>query len=64
MKLSDYLQRTSTSRREFAKTIGVSSETVRRYIAGTRIPEKEVMEKIAVETGNAVTANDFFGIAA
>jgi transcriptional regulator with XRE-family HTH domain len=64
MKLIDYLERTSTSRHEFAKTIGVSGETVRRYIAGTRIPEKEKMEKIAEATGNAVTANDFFGIAA
>jgi transcriptional regulator with XRE-family HTH domain len=64
MKLSDYLERTSTSRHEFAKTIGVSSETVRRYVAGTRIPEKEIMEKIAEVTALQVTANDFFGIAA
>lgn len=64
MKLSDYLERTSTSRHEFAKTIGVSAETVRRYIAGTRIPEKEKMERIAEATAFAVTANDFFGIAA
>jgi hypothetical protein len=42
----------------------VSSETVRRYVAGTRIPEKEVMEKIAEITALQVTANDFFGIAA
>jgi transcriptional regulator with XRE-family HTH domain len=64
MKLADYLERTSTSRREFAKTIGVSEETVRRYVAGTRIPEKEKMEKIAEVTGMVVTANDFFGLAA
>jgi transcriptional regulator with XRE-family HTH domain len=64
MKLSEYLERTSTSRRDFAETIGVSEETVRRYIVGTRIPEKEKMEKIAEVTALQVTANDFFGIAA
>jgi transcriptional regulator with XRE-family HTH domain len=64
MKLSEYLERTSTPRHEFAKTIGVSVETVRRYVAGTRIPEKDKMEKIALATGCQVTANDFFGIAA
>jgi transcriptional regulator with XRE-family HTH domain len=64
MKLDDYLRDTATSRRDFAKSIGVSSETVRRYIAGTRIPERDVMEKIALATACKVTANDFFGIAA
>jgi transcriptional regulator with XRE-family HTH domain len=64
MKLSEYLSRTSTSRRDFAETIGVSPETVRRYVAGKRIPEKEVMERIAGATSMQVTANDFFGIAA
>lgn len=64
MKLADYLIRTSTSRLDFAKRIGVSKEAVRRYVAGERIPEKETMEKIAAATDNNVTANDFFGIAA
>jgi transcriptional regulator with XRE-family HTH domain len=64
MKLGAYLKSTDTSRRDFAEAIGVSSETVRRYVAGTRIPEKEVMEKIAEITALQVTANDFFGIAA
>ena len=64
MKLADYLERHSISHRDFAKSIGVSKETVRRYVAGTRIPEKPVMEKIALATACKVTANDFFGIAA
>jgi transcriptional regulator with XRE-family HTH domain len=64
MKLADYLTHTSTSRRDFAKSIGVSKETVRRYVTGKRIPEKEVMEKIAEVTELKVTANDFFGLAA
>jgi hypothetical protein len=37
---------------------------VRRYVTGKRIPEKEVMEKIAEVTELKVTANDFFGLAA
>ena len=64
MKLRDYLKDHSLSQSEFADRIGVSKETVRRYIAGTRIPERDVMEKIALATACKVTANDFFGIAA
>lgn len=64
MKLDAYLKSEQLARADFAKVIGVSSETVRRYIAGTRIPEREVMEKIALATDCQVTANDFFGIAA
>lgn len=64
MKLSDYLESHSITRAQFAKQIGVSGETIRRYIAGTRIPERDTMEKIALATACKVTANDFFGIAA
>ena len=64
MKLGDYLKEQSIPRAKFAELIGVSGETIRRYIAGTRIPEKDVMEKIALATACKVTANDFFGIAA
>jgi hypothetical protein len=64
MKLADYLQHKSVSPADFAKSIGVSKETVRRYIVGTRIPEPRIMEKIALATACKVTANDFFGIAA
>lgn len=62
MKLADYLTRHRIPRPQFAESIGVSEETVRRYIKGTRIPEKGVMEKIALVTACQVTANDFFGI--
>jgi transcriptional regulator with XRE-family HTH domain len=62
--LSQYLSEAQLSRTQFAEKIGVSSEAVRRYVAGTRIPDKPIMEKIALATGCKVTANDFFGIAA
>jgi transcriptional regulator with XRE-family HTH domain len=64
MKLADYMTAHDLSRAEFAESIRVSAETVRRYLAGERIPDKHVMERIAEATGFQVTANDFFGIAA
>lgn len=64
MKLADYMRANDLSRAEFAEKIGVSAETVRRYTDCGRIPTPTVMAKIALATGCAVTANDFFGIAA
>ena len=64
MTLGEYLEQSSTSRRQFADRIGVSYETVRRYLSGDRIPDRAIMAKIALATGCKVTANDFFGIAA
>jgi len=64
MKLQAYLAEARLSRAEFAEAIGVSQETVRRYLIGSRIPDRSTMAKIALATGCRVTANDFFGIAA
>jgi transcriptional regulator with XRE-family HTH domain len=64
MKLDQYLSETSETHTEFAKRVGVSAETVRRYLAGERIPNKKMMSRIALMTGCRVTANDFFGILA
>ncbi len=63
MKLADYLESNSLSRAEFAERIAVSPEAVRRYLSG-RVPTPTVMKRIALSTGCAVTANDFFGIKA
>ena len=62
--MQDYLAEAQITRAQFARTLGVSQETVRRYLLGERIPDKEKMAKIALATGCKVTANDFFGIAA
>jgi DNA-binding transcriptional regulator YiaG len=62
MKLQDYLDEASLTRAQFAELIGVDAETLRRYIIGRRIPDKERMVRIALATGCKVTANDFFGI--
>jgi transcriptional regulator with XRE-family HTH domain len=64
MTLQDYLAESSLTQSQFARQIGVKPETIRRYIAGERIPDRDKMAKIALATGCRVTANDFFGIEA
>ena len=63
MKLSDYLTEQGETIGNFAVRIGVSHETVRRYVRGERRPDWEVLEKIGVTTSGAVTANDFVAAA-
>ena len=62
MTLKDWLAEQQLSVGDFAARIGRTAESVRRYANGERIPDKETMPLIAAETGNVVTANDFFGI--
>lgn len=63
MTLRDWLDREEQKIPQFAQVIGRTAETVRRYISGDRIPDKETMPLIVQATGGAVTPNDFFGIA-
>jgi transcriptional regulator with XRE-family HTH domain len=63
MTLREYLEEAQLSQAQFARRIGVRRQLVQRYVKG-RIPEKEILEKIALATGCKVTANDFYGIAA
>lgn len=62
MKLSEHLTKHRISQAAFARTIKELPQTVGRYVHGDRIPESEVMQKIAEATHGAVTANDFYGI--
>lgn len=64
MTLADWLTAKQITVPQFAERIGRSSEAVRRYVNGDRIPDRETMPLIARETDGEVTANDFFGIAA
>ncbi|MAM57146.1 MAG: transcriptional regulator [Salinicola sp.] len=64
MTLKDWLAAKEVSVSQFAARINRTPETVRRYAAGERIPDKETMPLIAEQTSGDVTANDFFGIAA
>ena len=60
--MREYLKEAELTQAEFAKQIGVSEETVRRYLTGERRPDRTRIEKIALATACKVTANDFFGI--
>lgn len=62
MKLRDWLERENVSFAEMAARIERTSEAVRRYALGERIPDRETMPKIVHATLGAVTANDFFDI--
>ncbi|MBB3940715.1 transcriptional regulator with XRE-family HTH domain [Novosphingobium fluoreni] len=62
MTLKDWLAEQELTSAAFAARIGKTAESVRRYVNGDRIPDKETMPVIASETSGKVTANDFFGI--
>lgn len=62
MTLKDWLAGKELSHSDFAKQIDRTTEAVRRYVAGERIPDRESMLKIVEVTNGEVTANDFFGI--
>lgn len=63
MKLAEYLKLANLTDADFAQRIGVERSTVTR-LRGDQIPTREVMRAIAEATNGAVTANDFYGIAA
>jgi transcriptional regulator with XRE-family HTH domain len=60
MRLAKYLTEKSLTSVDFAKKIGVSGESIRRYLRGDRRPSPEVMKRIARRTNGEVTANDFY----
>lgn len=62
MKLGDYLAKRQISVADFAKTVGVADPTIRRYIAGQRIPKRQVMARISLHTSGEVTAVDFYQV--
>lgn len=64
MKLSEYLHHEKLTAREFADLIGVTSEAVRLYLAGRRVPRPKQMAAIFDATGGKVRPNDFFDQAA
>lgn len=59
MKLSEYLELHSIKRGDFAAKVGVSGGRVTQLCEEGGWPSREVAERIAVETGGAVTADDF-----
>jgi hypothetical protein len=62
MKLKEWMDREEVSNQEFGKRIERSSEAVRRYAEGLRIPDRETMPLIVRETNGEVQPNDFFDL--
>lgn len=62
MTLKEWLSEKGIEPGAFAERIGRTAESVRRYLNGDRIPDRQTMPLIVAETGGRVTANDFFGI--
>jgi transcriptional regulator with XRE-family HTH domain len=64
MTLADYLTQHSITHQRFAELLGCQQPTVTRFVKGQRVPSPELMRLIAEKTNGAVTANDFYEIAA
>lgn len=61
MKLMDFLNGRSLTYREFAGQVDATSEAVRLWSTGQRIPKRDFMDKIKVITNGKVMPNDFYG---
>lgn len=59
MTLDQFLQSKRLTRAAFAEQVGVSRQTLQRYLAGERFPRRRVLRAIDAATGGLVTANDF-----
>ena len=62
MKLADFLSNADIKATAFAERIGVTRQTLWRYISGERRPEWDVLERIQRETEGQVTPNDFLDV--
>ena len=59
MFLGDYLERNGIKKTRFAEKIGVTHESVRRYVSGKRFPKRDILARIEEATTGAVTYDDF-----
>lgn len=59
MILADWLKQNGIRRRDFAARIRVTPGMIGDYCSGKSWPGRDVMKRIAAETGGDVTANDF-----
>lgn len=60
MKLATYLAERGQSQAEFARRIGVSRQTVNKYVLAQRIPHRRVMPRIVKQSGGQVRVGDFY----
>ena len=61
MKLNEYLRDNKIGEAAFAARLGVSQQTVNRYLRGERFPRRTILARITELTAGAVTSNDFVG---
>jgi predicted transcriptional regulator len=62
MTLAEYLAEHGLTHSAFAERIGTTQTAVTRYASGRRVPRPRQMRRIIIETGGAVSANDFYGV--
>lgn len=62
MQLSAYLLQRDLSAAEFGRRVDISKQAMSRYVRGVRIPRRDVMARILVETGGRVKPGDFYRI--
>jgi transcriptional regulator with XRE-family HTH domain len=60
MKLKTYLTEESIGVTEFARRLGVSRQTIHRYLASRRYPNAKHLRRISEVTDGQVLPNDFF----
>jgi len=60
MQLRQYFAERGVTVADFADAIGVSVQTVYRYVHGERLPRRQIMDRIVYETGGEVRPDDFF----
>lgn len=58
MTLQEYIDRHELKQNEFAMLLGVKPQLVSRYLRG-RVPETDILRRIAEVTDGQVTPNDF-----
>jgi transcriptional regulator with XRE-family HTH domain len=59
MNLRDYLSVTNQTQEAFAEQVGLTRETINRYLNQPRIPKREHCLRISKATGGEVTEKDF-----
>lgn len=60
MRLNQWLESHGKTKAQFSRETGLSKATVSRLCAGIVVPSKEHANTIYLETGGAVTPNDFY----
>lgn len=62
MTLDEWIKAADRSVEEFARAIGVTTEAVRRYRSGQRMPEPFVAQRIVEETNGSVSIQDLHAV--